>query len=169
LQRHRERPVSSAEIAVEAFNRSFGAVLSLEQQLTLLALAFEAMLGRWRAVDGRATSDRLETAMRLAKHESAPVVTEWFEAVVVPLRNDAAHGRAISGAEEKAAIQQVRSIVRCLVNQYLAFSQRWHSKIGAQPVGARIAIGCTEAFGQCLDRVRDNGLAEDAAWSLAVP
>jgi hypothetical protein len=166
LQRHRRQPVESAEIALHAYSRSFGLLMPLAQQLMLLMLAFEAMLGRPRA--GAQGGERLGFALALAGAGSGDDGVKWFEDELVPLRNDAAHGRGIAPGG-KGTLQRFRSLMRALLFHYVVFSQRFAAMGGEGGDRSGRPADFTEAFGKCIVEARGPELAGEPGDLVRLP
>jgi hypothetical protein len=94
LRRHREQPVAAVEIALDGFNRSYGRQLSAAQRLTLLAIAFEALVDPWpAAAEAAAARERVQSALAAAGSGDHAAVGDWLCTEVRAARNAVAHGR----------------------------------------------------------------------------
>jgi hypothetical protein len=131
---------SSAEIALENFNRSFGYQLSSVQRAANLFTALDAMFGGMSArrigrVPLRRNSFGRRVRAALGALDAAryggldpDAAAAWLDSKEGgrSIRNAIAHGqpRSVEAAAE-AAQEQLEGIVRLLLRQYLEFAVRW--------------------------------------------
>jgi len=119
---------TSAEIAIESFNRSYGFQLRPASRAANLFTALDAMLGGMSAWPAR----RVEAALRCAASPAFPGDphddARWLHSDRGGhgLRNAIAHGTGNRvEAEAEHAYEKLQSIVRALLRQYLHFSIIW--------------------------------------------
>lgn len=153
LQEHRADPAVSAEVALEAFGRSYGCQLAAAQRIMLLHLALEIMLGQPKGKDGAAAlAQRLAAALALGGDPLANDTATWFFATVRPLRNDVAHGRRVDGEAHAATVRRLTGLARSVLVRYLQFSRQWAAGDSAE---------CTKAFNEWLSHIAAHGISDD--------
>lgn len=151
LRDHRRAPVASAEMALDAFGRTFGVKLTPSHRLTLLFIAMETMFGRRDERREAGTfAQRLGTALALGGMQDGPASATWYEAESRALRNAVAHGRPLAGADADAATDRITDIVRRCLPAYVAFSCQWRRNDGAEGQADPRDTSCTAMFNSWL-------------------
>lgn len=166
LRQHRQAPAASAEMALEAFGRSYGCRLDVAQRVLLLSLAMEVLLGSRQAGREQAPLDkRLQAALALAGANDGGAIAHWFDTEARILRNAVAHGRKLNNQTHARAARQLSDLTRSVLMRYLVFSRHWSEGDPGISTLAGQAADCTPAFNCWLSRVASNGIGdEDKRW-----
>ncbi len=160
------KPHSSADIAIENFNRSYGFLLSGTQKMSFLFTALDAMLGGMSTVQvekarlasqfSRRVKAALEVAGRNPDNSGLDPSAEakWLDENGREMRNAIAHGKSET-VETQAGegVHRLEAVIRLLLRQYLEFSVRWAEKSEAIASRFRLAgkPSPREAYNRLLD------------------
>jgi hypothetical protein len=161
LRQHRGGPAVSAEMALEAFGRSYGCKLAVSQRIVLLSLAMEVALGPHRGISGQAPlAARLRAALTLAGMTEADETADWFAKEIRYLRNDVAHGRSVDEVAHEATVRRLTDLVRAVLLRYLVFSRDWIAGTDAD---------CMFAFNTWLSHMASKGITDEDRGRYAMP
>lgn len=129
---------SSADIAIENFNRSYGYQLGGSQRVSYMFIALDAIFGGMST--GRigpislkdSFPKRVTTALGIIRGHHHDLTLEleeevnWLDTQGRDIRNAIAHGTPSSVSyESEQSYERIQAILRPLLRQYLAFSVNW--------------------------------------------
>ena len=166
---------NSVEIAIEAFNRSYGYQLRAVSRAANLFTALDALLGGMSArrigkvaINPRGFARRVEVALSLGDPSSAAnprVEARWLNSEGRELRNAIAHGNGRAAeADAAASYERLQAIVRALLRQYIGFATRWNAdrESVAESVGVPPASSLAATYVSALEsEARQPGSARD--------
>lgn len=147
IQRYRQHPNSSADIAIKNFNASYGYQLSSTHRAAFLFTALDAMFGGMSRKEVAGLKMKSKFRARIASalealdqahpsefffaitRETPSDIVEWLDSASCGgryIRNAISHGRPSSVAREaEDSFDYLQAILRLLLRQFLEFSVKW--------------------------------------------
>lgn len=119
VRKHRAAQSSSLEIALDAFNRSYGCQLRISQRLMLLSIATEALIDPWPSLAKiEECVKRVQSTLTDAGVDDSISVSNWICTTLREARNAVAHGREPELATNE--LNKLSNVLRSLLLNALA-------------------------------------------------
>lgn len=167
LVHHRANPVSSVEVAIEAFNRAYGMRLSPAHRIALFEILLDAIFGTTSpSPRGAHFRARAQAALSVGKHVDSVSDAAWLDEELRDLRNTVAHGRVLPSMDYAPILMRLFQIARTLLTLNLAFSFVWMQREPIAASSTQTIGSCVTGFNQWLTHVVSDGIDSPGAHDL---